>query len=672
MTQEKEQPDPAGEEETREFEIVHVDKVSWFGVKTLMATAAQALAATIVGPMTGRREIMAALEPMEKKFESEKPNLSEGSSIWIDYIADCGDGWNASHSVAWLAGRDALYLDTDTLTPVAQPVPESSVEYPICVPDGTTKLMPGKVMILGGDQVYPTASNDEYKKRFVDVLSSARFWQWPHRHVYALPGNHDWYDGLTSFVRLFCQAGIGRRWFGAWRAEQHRSYFALDLPHGWKLWALDMSLGDDLDPPQQQYFRERADELKDGSQVILCLPSPIWLKAQDNPAELAKLDLILEIAESIGKKGVEAKEEKNVTVPLILTGDNHYYARHHADMSDNEISSTKSRDYVICGGGGAFGLGTIQVPEKLVIEKAKESAGTAQLQGVFPTVEQSKKARRGVLKFPIANPAFSLMLAVLQMITFWLLATTWAASHTTSWLSENIGTAFSFDGFAGIIRLAGGQILPSVGLLLWVGLVTVIGFGVFGYSGKKKKRLGVPAAVIGALHGVLQFLAGLFCAWLSAQFTGLLNRNVVSVVWNIELNEWFAFWPALILAYILCGFIFGLYLLLSHMAEGMHDQEVFSAQGLEENKSFLRMCIDKKGLTVYPIGLHATAQKWKVAQGAREISKKPGWFETTWTLKARLKSSRLFDPLDDLEPHLIEKPFHIPKGLTKKEIKNAA
>ena len=44
--------------------------------------------------------------------------------------------------------------------------------------------------------------------------------------MYALPGNHDWYDGLTSFMRLFCQGG----WVGAWRTRQRRSYFAVKLP----------------------------------------------------------------------------------------------------------------------------------------------------------------------------------------------------------------------------------------------------------------------------------------------------------------------------------------------------------------------------------------------------------------------------------------------------------
>ncbi len=48
----------------------------------------------------------------------------------------------------------------------------------------------------------------------------------------ALAGNHDWYDGLTTFLRLFC---VGRP-IGGWRTEQTRSYFAARLPHDWWGW----------------------------------------------------------------------------------------------------------------------------------------------------------------------------------------------------------------------------------------------------------------------------------------------------------------------------------------------------------------------------------------------------------------------------------------------------
>jgi len=51
--------------------------------------------------------------------------------------------------------------------------------------------------------------------------------------LYALPGNHDWYDGLVTFLRVFCVRD-GR--VGNWVTRQRRSYFALKLPHDW--WGL--------------------------------------------------------------------------------------------------------------------------------------------------------------------------------------------------------------------------------------------------------------------------------------------------------------------------------------------------------------------------------------------------------------------------------------------------
>ena len=42
-----------------------------------------------------------------------------------------------------------------------------------------------------------------------------------------MPGNHDWYDGLQSFVKVFCR----RARVGGWVTPQARSYFAVQLPH---------------------------------------------------------------------------------------------------------------------------------------------------------------------------------------------------------------------------------------------------------------------------------------------------------------------------------------------------------------------------------------------------------------------------------------------------------
>jgi len=64
-------------------------------------------------------------------------------------------------------------------------------------------------------------------------------WATPQPLMLALPGNHDWYDGLTSFLRLFTQG----RMIGGWRTEQKRSYFTVQLPHRWWLYAVDIQQG---------------------------------------------------------------------------------------------------------------------------------------------------------------------------------------------------------------------------------------------------------------------------------------------------------------------------------------------------------------------------------------------------------------------------------------------
>ena len=94
------------------------------------------------------------------------------------------------------------------------------------------------------------------------------------------PGNHDWYDGLSAFTRLFC-SDIGGRRFAGWWTRQRRSYFVLKLPHGWWLVGSDGQLQSDLDVPQIEYFREiAARHMEPGDKAILCLSMPAWVYAQ--------------------------------------------------------------------------------------------------------------------------------------------------------------------------------------------------------------------------------------------------------------------------------------------------------------------------------------------------------------------------------------------------------
>ena len=53
----------------------------------------------------------------------------------------------------------------------------------------------------------------------------------------------DWFDGLHTFMRYICH----KSWLGGWFLPQKKSYFALQLPKGWWIFGLDLSLHGDVD-----------------------------------------------------------------------------------------------------------------------------------------------------------------------------------------------------------------------------------------------------------------------------------------------------------------------------------------------------------------------------------------------------------------------------------------
>src|SRR5258705_13793361 len=89
--------------------------------------------------------------------------------------------------------------------------------------------------------------------------------------LYALPGNHDWYDGLSSLLRLF--ARNGREEIGGWCSRQSPSYFAIRPPQRWGLLAVDTQFGAYIDQPQLDYFHKAAGQIQPGGKIILCTPT---------------------------------------------------------------------------------------------------------------------------------------------------------------------------------------------------------------------------------------------------------------------------------------------------------------------------------------------------------------------------------------------------------------
>jgi hypothetical protein len=607
-------------------------QVRWFSVRQLISTALQTLAATVVGSMSGRRELMSALDP-EMKLSGD---YSDQKELWLDYVADAGDGWNATMSVAWLLGRDAIALRKDRKeTP--QPISPTQQEVEPQI-ENTLRLQHGQVLVFGGDEIYPTASAEAYQSRLVDPYQCARYYQKPERDVYALPGNHDWYDGLTSFIRLFCPSQENRRWLGAWGTRQKRSYFAIKLPHGWWLWGVDMALEDDLDPSQYEYFHQRAQELEDDDQVILCLPTPVWLKRHNTDIDqmqyrmARKLEIIANLVDQGGRN----------RAPVYLTGDNHHYAHY--------ISKTPTEShYIVCGGGGAFGLGTLQLPPAVNVVTSKNKFVKAECESRFPDQDTSKKLRWEAVKFPLHNYTFSFFLACVHMISLWLLGAA-SAFPDGNWLMQLIGADLSLESLKNVCPNLS-LLMRAPGLMIWL-LFFLAVFCVFAVSGRAQGGSSWKAAAVGLVHGLLQIFGAIALFW--------LGLKLVAQVWPNDMDRWrqaIGIVLSFIFIFIYSGTLFGFYLVITNILMKLHEQEVFSAQGIEDYKSFLRMRITEAGLEIYSIGLKKSARRWRTAPGV-EVSKRSG---SQMRVILPEKCNRVFDPVDALSPHLIEDPIFIPR-----------
>ena len=193
------------------FRVVAQRKmVQWFDPPLLLRTTTEVLVSTIFGGHSDYRLIEALAVGTDTPHDYTKHYLEESDGqylrdeldncvvdetrasredIWFDYVADTGDGWNPTYCIAYHLAQPQLTLKNGTETHL-------------------TKR--GELLVFGGDQVYPIANRREYKERLVEPFRTAlRYSERPHPDVFAIPGNHDWYDSLVSFTRLFCS----RRWF---------------------------------------------------------------------------------------------------------------------------------------------------------------------------------------------------------------------------------------------------------------------------------------------------------------------------------------------------------------------------------------------------------------------------------------------------------------------------
>jgi hypothetical protein len=577
---------------------------SWFRPDLLAKLLWRVIVSEMFGQYADRRLIVAALDPISEKdllqrarqfvpgtpmdnADDRPPTLfdeDDQEAVWIDFVADLGDGFDATYAIASLLSQENLVV-------------------------GDVTLPRGKLLVMGGDEVYPNASPENYRDRLIHPYNWAFPDPQPHMihgpPVYAIPGNHDWYDGLVLFLAYFTRRTLHLH-LGGWRSWQRRSYFAVQITEKWWIWAMDAQLDDDVDQPQKDYFDRIARNMSANSKIILCGPEPGWLYT------LKKGNKSLSVVDNIAWSAFNAKA--NLQIPIVLSGDTHHYSRYSGNDGVTQ--------FITSGGGGAFLHGTHWLEDTVDLAgksdndkwlnrkvaklslKTSPAAPHSQVaeEACYPTRNESRTMILGDFKFVGLNPGFCILLGVV----YWL---------------------------AGLAMVRG---WPDGAVI--VPILMALGF--WAYT-KREEGDTTKVKMVSLVNGLLHAA----CIGVAAICFSKLNGDPDFGGWVLPKIAIFAA-EMVATGFAIGGFLFGAYLYVSSRFLNMNQNDAFSAMRLDTHRNFLRIRIKGDEATIYPIGLTRipSRSEWKFNDAKRGTP------------------APVYVPDDPLAPHLIEGPIVVNCG----------
>lgn len=568
----------------------------WFRPSLLAKLLWRVIVSDLFGQYADRRLVVAALDtvpneelvrrarkfmPGEDNEEVWSLNPDSDGAIWIDYVADLGDGFDSTYAIASLLAQETLSV-------------------------GGHVIRRGQILIMGGDEVYPTATPETYQSQLRDPYD----WAFPDPHpglpkgppVYAIPGNHDWYDGLVLFLSLFSRDE--HLHLGGWRSHQRRSYFALQVTAKWWIWAMDAQLDDDVDQPQTDYFAAIAKAMPEGSNIILCGPEPGWLYTRrQNSKSQSVIDYVGRVA---------LNRCKEVRIPLVLAGDTHHYSRY---VGDDGVTQ-----FITSGGGGAFLHPTHQLAPTVDLDRPADgcswlngrvkklsmatdsntASGERPKESRYPTRDESLSLLTRNFDFVRYNPGFAMLLGLL----YWLLA---FVAVRLWWDALYIVPSIFFLGFLGYTTRQESRSLKVTGL----------------------------SAVNAVVHSAAVICLAFLFSWLNAAFPILLEWWRLSfVLFAIEMITFGG---------VIAATLFGGYLFASSRWWNLNHNDAFSSMRLDSHRNFLRIRIKDDEVTIYPVGLDRVPRR------------------DEWRLNTQKAGSPspVYVPVLPLAPRLIEGPIAV-------------
>jgi hypothetical protein len=550
--------------------------IRWYGVTSLFGHMRNFVARAIASESVDTRDWMRpsspgkvlstalrTLRPEPVAGQAPRPTTlveALGRPVWIDFVADTGDDRDVS------AGVGAML----------------AAEFAIDDGAGGARTLPrGDMLVFGGDVAYPVATADEIFKRLVlpwnEELRRAGGGG-KRRVLIGVPGNHDWYDGLDGFGRLFRRRmeepftegdrdptpRLGRRlrerpgrkvglvarqlhldevgglygllvgFFRGVRAfakgvavkrrrrlvlrgydpVQEASYFAFPLAPGLSLWGADRQLGR-VDFRQRAFFTRLRQAHPDESILFVSGDPAMAYGHRNDPG-----------ARMLGACRLSLERDR----VLFVAGDFHHYERRSVGRSM----------HVIAGGGGAFLHGTRMSPYP-------EASGPPD--AVYPTGPMTR-ALVAQVPFKLAAGRAGYLVHI-------------AASVLAS---IELGAARE-----------GERALFVTSMLLSLGLV--LGLYFVAHQGHGKRRIAMLAVPFGVALGMMPMLVKL-----SLQHLGR--------VWSFA--AWASDSAVMLTTAFVGSLVFGLYLTVLAVL-GLEHQQAFTVLGHPGYKHFVRLCIHPEG-----------------------------------------------------------------------------
>jgi uncharacterized membrane protein HdeD (DUF308 family) len=226
-----------------------------------------------------------------------------------------------------------------------------------------------RFVVLSSDVVYPTGAARDYENKFWLPFKGVS------KPVYAIPGNHDWYDALEAFVAAFFEPGAARTAMKArveadesvssttdrridelvGQAAELRSFYR--VPTGYQqapffqvqtdrfaLIAVDTGVLKCIDPAQKAWLRQ-ALAASDGKLTMAVVGHPFYA---GGAAQDAGNEAFAEIHQML----------RDHHVAIVMAGDTHdleYYAEPApAEADRGPGASHRVVHHFVNGGGGAY------------------------------------------------------------------------------------------------------------------------------------------------------------------------------------------------------------------------------------------------------------------------------------------------------------------------------